>query len=230
MVNGRLTWMLKTILVSGIIVLLNYPIAYAICHDITPHFTTLISTLLVLSVLYGFSTLCGPHHFHAVLIGLLAGNLIALFTWMVSFREIIFGIYDPEKLSTFYSLGVFIPATIHFFLSAKQDDSHTKTMHIVLTSLGSLSLFYYLLSQLIYRQIHEPQSLNFYHFGVGLLIGSIAAFMIHIVMNKNILVFQKLSLYIEVMVKPIMAFFLGYLLIMFTFSGLYTIFYFANHA
>src|SRR3990167_11456922 len=102
MVNGRLIWMLKTILVSGIIVLLNYPIAFSICHDITPHFTTLVTTLLVLSVLYGFSTLCGPHHFHAVLIGLLAGNLIALFTWMISFREIVFGIIDSEKLSAFF--------------------------------------------------------------------------------------------------------------------------------
>lgn len=229
MVNGRLAWMLKTIFISGIIVLLNYPIAFSVCHDITPHFTTLITTLLILSVLYGFSTLCGPHHFHAVLIGLLAGNLIALFTWMASFREIVFGIYDPEKLSVFYSLGIFIPATIHFFLSVKQDESQTKTMHITLTSLGSIGLFFYLLIKLVYRQLHEPQTLNFYHFGMGLLIGSLTALIIHIVMNKNILVFQKLTLYLEVMMKPIIAFFLGYLLIMFTFAGIYTIFYFADH-
>jgi hypothetical protein len=38
--------------------------------------------------------------------------------------------------------------------------------------------------------------------------------------------FQKLSLYLKVMLKPILAFFLGYILIMFTFTGLFTLAYF----
>ena len=227
--DSRLTWTLKTIFISGLIVLLNYPITYAICHDITAHYTTLITTILIISLLYGFSVLCGPHHFHAVLIGLLAGNLLALLTWIVSFRDIVFHLTDQNKLSVFYSLGVFFPTMFQFFLNFKQDKSDTKKLHIILTSLITGFLFGYLLYKLFHRQFYDLGQNNVYHFLFGFSAGIITALIIRFVMTKNILVFQKLYLYLEVMAKPIVAFFLGYLLIMFTFAGIYTLAYFANN-
>lgn len=228
--NARLTWMLKTILVGGVIMLLNHPIAYAICRDITPHYTTLVVTIIIISVLYGYIALFGPHHFHAVLIGLLAGNLISLLTWMVSFRDVIFHFSDPDKLSVFYSIGVFIPATIQFFLVLKQDESPTKKLHIISTAFVTVSLFVYLVYRLFHRQFYDPTEYNYFHFSLGLVVGFITAFTIRFIVSRNILVFQKLSLYLEVMLKPIVAFFLGYLLIMFMFSGIYTLAYFADGA
>ena len=227
---SRLTWMLKTIFVSAIIVALNYPIAFAICHDITPHFTTLITTILIISLLYGFSTLCGPHHFHAVLIGLLAGNLIALLTWVVSFRDVIFHLSDLNKLSVFYSLGVFLPTSFQLIMSIKQDKSETAKLHSVLTIAITASLFGYLMFRLLNRVFHDTVAFDFFHFSLGFIVGVITAGIIHFMLSRNILVFQKLSLYLKVMLKPIVAFFLGYLLIMFTFAGIYTLAYFSDNA
>lgn len=228
MPTNRLTWMLKTMIVSGLIVLLNYPIVHGVCHDISPHYTTLIVTILVLSVLYGFSALCSPQHFHAVLIGLLAGNLIALMTWIVSFRDVIFHFSDPDKLSVFYSLGVLIPSTVQFFTTFKQNDSQTKKLHIVLTSMMTIFLFGYIAYRFSLQNIYDSNLYNFFHLVLGLVVGIITVNAIRFVITRNILVFEKLSLYLEAMLKPIVAFFLGYLLIMFTFSGIYTLAYLSD--
>lgn len=230
MVNGRLTWMLKTILTSGIILLLNYPIVHGVCHDISRHYTTLIVTILTLSVLYGFSALCSPQHFHAVLIGLLAGNLIALLTWIVSFRDVVFHFSDPDKLSFFYSLGVLIPSTVQFFTTFKQNDSQTKKLHIFLTSMITLSLFGYIVYRYHYLNIHDGGLYNTFHLTLGLVVGIVTVSVIRFVITHNVLVFEKLSLYLEAMLKPIAAFFLGYLLIMFTFSGIYTLAYLSDNS
>lgn len=227
--NVRLSWMLKTILVTAIIVLCNYPIAFAICHDISSHSTTLLTTLLIISLLYGFSALCGPHHFHALLIGLLAGNLIAVLTWIVSFRDVVFHLSDPDKLSVFYSLGVFLPAAVQFYLSAKENKSDFKKLHLFLTTGIITLLFGYLIYQLIHRILHDSFSYNFFHLSLGFVVGLITAVIIHLMLSRHLLMFEKLYLYLAVMLKPILAFFLGYLLIMFTFTGLFTIAYFYDH-
>ena len=228
--NVRVTWLLKTLLVTAIIVVFNYPIAFAICHDISPHGTTLTWTILIISLLYGFSALCGPHHFHSVLIGLLAANLMAMLTWAVSFRDDLFHLTDPDKLSVFYSLGILIPAAVQFYLSAKGDKRETKTIHMILTTGIIAFLFGYLLFKFFHRTYHDTDFFNFFHFSLGFMVGLISASLIHFILSRNLLVFEKLYLYIEVMLKPILAFFLGYLLIMFTFTGLFTIAYFYDHA
>ncbi|EKD78205.1 MAG: hypothetical protein ACD_42C00002G0004 [uncultured bacterium] len=222
----RSTWLLKATMVSIIIILCNYPIAYAVCHDITLHFTTLITTILIISLLYGFSTLCGPHHFHSILIGILAGDLIALLTWVVSFRELIFHLTDTDKLSILYSLGVAIPAGYQFFLSIKRDRSSTHFLHILLTALIYVVLMVYLFVRLYFRLIHDSTAFEFFHFTLGFSVGLLTAIVIHIILTRNLLVFEKLSYYLDVMAKPVIAFFLGYLLIMFIFAGLYTMVYF----
>lgn len=229
MASNRLTWMLKTMIVSGLIVLLNYPVVHGVCHDISQHYTTLIVTILVLSVLYGFSALCSPQHFHAILIGLLAGNLIALLTWIVSFRDVIFHFSDPDKLSFFYSLGVLIPSTVQFFTTFKQNDSQTKKLHIALTSMITISLFGYIVYRFFHQNFYDTNLYNFFHLILGLVVGIITVSVIRFVITYNILVFEKLSLYLEAMLKPIIAFFLGYLLIMFTFSGIYTLAYLSDN-
>lgn len=226
--NGRLIWMLKTIFVGVVIMALNLPIAYAICHDITPHYTTLITTIIIISVLYGYIALFGPQHFHAVLIGILAGNLISLLTWIVSFRDVLLHISDPDKLSVFYSVGVFIPATIQFFMVLKKEGGPTKKLQIFSTAVAAISLFAYLLYRFFNRQFHDSIGYNFFHFSLGLFVGVLSAITIRFIVTRNILVFQKLSLYLEVMFKPIIAFFLGYLLIMLTFAGIYTLVYFSD--
>lgn len=226
--NARLTWMLKTLIMGAAILLLNYPITFAICHDITPHFTTLVTTVVIISLLYAFIVLCGPHHFHALLIGLLAGNLIALLTWLVSFREIIFNMLDPDKLSVYYSLGIFIPIVIHLFIGLKQDQSPTKKIHITTTAIATFGLFAYLMFDLFSKGLHDPKNYNYFHFTLGIAVGLITTSVIHFMVSRNILVFEKLSFYIQAMAKPVIAFFLGYLLIMFMFAGIYTLTYFSD--
>src|SRR3990167_3396011 len=224
--NVRAVWMLKTTVVTAIIVLCNYPIAFAICHDISPHASTLLTTILIISLLYGFCALCGPHHFHALLIGLLAGNLISVLTWIVSFRDTFFHLSDPDKLSVFYSLGVFLPSAVQFYLSVKENKSETKKLHLFLTTGIILFLFGHLLHRYLHRMYHDSFSYNFLHFSLGFLVGLISASGIQLILSRHLLMFEKLYLYLEVMLKPILAFFLGYLLIMFTFTGIYTIAYF----
>lgn len=228
--NHRLTWMLKTVLVMGIILLCNYPVAFTISNDISPYSNTLIVTLLTISLLYSFSALCGPHHFHAVLIGLLAGNLLAFLTWVGSFLVTLLHINDYNTLSTFYSVGIFIPAAIQFFLSTRHDTTETRQIHIVLTTLVTLSLFGYLVYRLYHRLVIESSYFNFFHFSSGFLIGCITAGFIHLVLTRNLLVFHRLYLYLEVMLKPIIAFFLGYLSIILTFTGFYALAYFSDPA
>lgn len=224
----RMNWFLKTIFVMAILVIANYPLAFAICRDISPHGSTLMVTILVISMLYGFSILCGPHHFHAVLIGLLAGNLISVLTWMGSFRDNWLHLTDHNKLSVYYCLGVFIPALYQFYLNMRDDKSDTKILHRILAILMIVSLLGYLTYKFFHMFYSDTAYFDIFHLLLGLVIGTISALIIHFTVTRNLLVFEKLSLYLKVMIKPIMAFFLGYILIMFTFTGLYMLAYYAD--
>lgn len=218
----------RILIVIGVILLANYPIAFAICHDITPHFTTLVITILTISILYGLFSLSGPYDFHAILIGLLAGNLVALLTWMVSFRDVVIHVVDINKLSVFYSLGVFTPIMIQFLLTLKRERKKVSYSRMGLTIGVILTLLAYLLLRLIRRVFHDTYYFNFFHFTLGLIVGLITILIIQFVLTQHILVFHKLSSYLKVMVKPIIAFFLGYILIMFTFTGIYALAYFSD--
>lgn len=87
----------------------------------------------------------------------------------------------------------------------------------------------YLILNLTESATTHPWYLRFSALFIGLCIGSLVWFVVQKLVAKRIHLYEKISAYLKVMAKPVVAFFIGYLVIMLCFAGLYSLAYIHDH-
>lgn len=212
-----------------IIVLSVYPIVFAVSRDLNMQTPTLVISILGISVLYGFLGYYYSARFiHGILLGVLVGYSVGVLSWLLAFREEVFHFSDNDMLSSFYSCGVFLPIAVRFFSLVKKNNIHFTVFHRLSTRLIIFVLLFFILYSAMGKVKYESFSLIAFHFILGAIVGILTMIVVHYITSRNLLMFDRLTKYLAVMVKPILAFFLGYLFIMFLFTGLYTLTYTTN--
>lgn len=219
-----------------IIALLNYPLTYTISREIKVSNTSAIIFGVTISLLFAFSVFIKSNYAIALITGILAGYLLNLLTWAVNLFFPLEDIIKPDILISYYNLGILIATTPVILFSVmlvfrRSDHRNIKTLLAFTIILALVVVVFRLFTNFNYQNAFVTHTEIINRLILGLLVGIIMVGLIHGFVVKSISTYEKLSAYLKVMLKPVIAFFLGYIAIMISFAGFYGIaYYFDNQA
>lgn len=209
-----------------LIAIMNLPLAYAINQDvqkISSNYTYLLTTI---PLFYGLSLLLVPNsvYFTCLLFGTLIGYLTYILTWFLTMNPTMLSLLMLGGGIKFYNYGLILPIIPTIFLLFKKTKWDKAHWFNILTQ---LVIFLFIIVYLIFDIYSWNKSDHIFNalfgFIVGFILASVLLFLAKRYLISNIAVLEKINAYIFAMIKPMIAFFAGYVIILFFFVGMYSI-------
>jgi hypothetical protein len=224
--NTPLYTFFENISFTLLILIINFPLAFAVCNDAQQVSIRYTYILCGIPLVYGLTLLLQPRtkFITCLLFGTLIGYLIYLICWGITFNNMLFNFLIEGGGVRFLNYGLIAPIlpSILFFKKIKWDKLNWLNIAVQLSIIFLVFLF---LCLDIYSWNEKKDIISHALIGfiIGLLIALITYFFVNNYLLRRLRVFNKIVAYIKAMGKPMLAFFAGYFVILFFFAGIFSI-------
>lgn len=223
--------LLSVLLITIIVFILNYPLTYAVVVS-GQHLNTRYAFILaIVSVIYALTIYLRMsiekervHVIYPIAYGTFLGYILCFISALLSAHDSIFTFMSDHYGYQLYNIGVVLPMFIIVFFHRKPEQRKVFPIRQAL-----IGLFYWAVIYLyFYEDFHAVKTSRNLFTGLlalllGVAISSILLRFVYLSVRKNIRVFRRVTHYLGVMTKPVTAFFLGYIVIILFFTGLYSL-------
>ena len=207
-----------------------YPFSFGITSDSDVLNDTSALSLTVVPILYGLAMIPTMGFFASLCTSTLIGYILLIISWLLASEIFLQSYLFTQQGFNLYNLGLLLPALpnlYHTFHGRVQQ-------HLMWVNfLVQLALCAFVISLIINdiaawgNPLHDYyRTENIFSLAVGVVVSALIWVLVKHVFLNNLRMYTQLAAYVEIMGKPTIGFFTGYLTIMLLFAGLYSLCYY----
>lgn len=224
--------LLSALLISFIVMLLNFPIAFALVHSSQNMKIEYAMVLTMIPVIYSLTIYIRMHIenqgevrlFYPIAYGTIMGYLICIVSVILCSYAPFFNFMSKNGGFKYYNIGLIIPMLliVYFHLKNMWQETFSYITLVFIIFYCSTTLFYIYQDIVLFKSATSV-TVIFITILLGIIVSSTLLLFVYRVIRTKVRAFLRVGYFLSTMGKPVGAFFIGYIAILLFFTGIFSL-------